>query len=142
MTFNLSLPVVRPRIPVRRTLFRLSSLVRAVFSKSRGTVSSDWLCSSAGTADKSTTNRRYRLEIALIGRAIGEQLLRQASSVLSVDGVVEHSARQNLRESDMGRLIVEASCSCEHRVTLVRFVEHASGPGVTRVRWESIPSAN
>ena len=143
MMFNFALLDVRACVILRMAALRASSFLGAIFSKPDTAVASACLHSPRKTADKATPPRHYRLEITLLGRTIGEQLLHRVSPMLSGDGIVIHSTSLNLREQSIGRLTVEVSCTCKQRAKLVEFVEHASGtPGVTRVRWESIPASH
>ena len=143
MTFNFALLDVRACMMLRVAALRVSSFLGAIFSKPDAALASARLYLQRKPADKAAPPRRYRLEITLLGRATGEQLLHRVSPMLSADGIVVHSTALNLREKSIGRLTVEVSCTCEQRARLVEFVEYASGtPGVSRVRWESIPAGH
>lgn len=142
MTFNFALLDVRACMMLRVAALRVSSFLGTLFSKPDAAIAPARLRSGRQPLDKGSVPRRYRLEIALLGRTTGEQLLHRVSPMLAADGIVVHSTALNLREKSIGRLTVEVSCTCEQRAKLVEFVEHASGtPGVTRVRWESIPGS-
>jgi len=141
MTLSISLLDARAGVMAREAFSRLSSRMGAVFSKSISMRPSPLLRSCPESVDKGLVQRRYRLEITLLGRETGEQLLKQVSSMLSANGITVHSARLNLRGNGIGSLKVETLCTCEERAKLVQFVDHASRtPGVIRVRWESIPT--
>ena len=126
MTRDFALLDARFGTMLRVAWFRLATRLGATFSKRGATVRPHL---GPQPVDTLRPQRRYRFNISLLGRDTGERLLQQAARMLSADGIVNHGAR-----------FVEASCTCEQRAKLVEFVEHASRtPGVTRVRWESIP---